>query len=252
MLLRRTAFIATAVFIAIACVGFASPSWATTYDLTSDFSSSSNPNGAWSLIYAGSLLPHEASAQDNNNSLFPAIPVEGYFSVGNNLFAPPFVFKAAVKGSLAGESDNSFMSGDIIVHSPNNGSAVSVVWTAPSAGTISDLAVAVWYAHSSVSRSNDVTLVLVASQLASWTVSNSSFSGRSSPGTYEPVGTFNVAAGDQLVLNFAKTGGTFGSLDGVQESFTFTSTVPLPAGLPLFATGVAGLHWFARRRKRKA
>ena len=226
---------------------------AVTYDLTSDFSNTANPNGDWSLIYSGSPLPYQSSAQSNGNPYLPAIPAAGYFSVGNDLNAPPFVNMAAVNGSSAALTNNDFLAGDIIVHAPNNGAAVSVVWTAPTAGIISDLFAAVWYAHSSVTRSNEVELVLVATQLAAWTVSTSSNPDRSSPGTYQPGGTFNVSAGDMLILNFTKTAGqTFGSLKGVQENFTFTpgSAVPLPAALPLFAGGLGVMGLLGWRRKR--
>ncbi len=43
------------------------------------------------------------------------------------------------------------------------------------------------------------------------------------------------------------TDATGGSLD-----VTAVSTTPLPAALPLFASGLAGLGWFARRRRKHA
>ena len=76
--------------------------------------------------------------------------------------------------SSVGETNNVFLTGDVVVHSPNDGSALSIVWTAPTSGTISDLFAAVWYAHSAIDRSNDVTLDLAATLLTSWTVSRSS------------------------------------------------------------------------------
>jgi hypothetical protein len=228
---------------------------AVTYNLTTDYSDTANPNGDWSYNFAGNPVPHQTAPQANGNPAIPAIPPGGYFSTGNNLNTDtPDIVKAAVNGSGAGETDQDFLAGDILVHSPNNGAPVTIDWTAPSDGTITNLSTAVWYAHSVVTRSNDVTLSLANVVLSSWTVSNGSFGNRNTPGTFANAGPFSVNAGDLLTLSFEMTTGqSVGSLNGVMASFDFAaSTVPIPAALPLFVSALAGLGWIARRRRAAA
>jgi hypothetical protein len=50
---------------------------------------------------------------------------------------------------------------------------------------------------------------------------------------------------------FATSSGTFGLLSLGDTTFTATTT-PVPAALPLFATGIGGLGLLGWRRKRKA
>jgi len=228
---------------------------AASYSLTSDYSSTSNPNGAWSFNFAGGPLAHQATVQ-NNNALAPAVPAGGYYSPGDdlNLYSPD-VIKAAVNGSAAGESNADFLAGDVIIHSPNAVTPLTLTWTAPAAGTITNLAAAVWYAHSAISRSNDVSLSLANVVLTSWTVSKTEHPDRDHPGTFSGAGPYSVNAGDLLTLSFLKSASeSFGSLNGARLSFDFAAaaTTPIPASLPLFASALAGLGWCARRRKQQA
>ena len=228
---------------------------AVTYNLTTDYSNTANPNGDWSYNFAGNPLPHQAAPAANGNPLIPAIPAGGYFSTGNDLNTnTPDVLKAAVNGSSAGGNDGDYLAGDIVIHSPNNGTALTIDWTAPSAGTITNLNASVWYAHSGVPRSNDVSLSLANVVLDSWTVSNASNPNRGSAGTFTGAGPFAVAAGELLTLSFKMTTGqSFGSLNGVAASFDFTASAvtPIPATLPLFASALIGLGWFGRRKRRE-
>jgi hypothetical protein len=57
----------------------------------------------------------------------------------------------------------------------------------------------------------------------------------------------NAAGGGNAVGGTEVADVTGGFLD-----VTAVSTTPLPAALPLFATGLAGLGWFARRRRKQA
>jgi hypothetical protein len=163
------------------------------------------------------------------------------------------VIQPVLDGSSIGETNNDFLTGDVVVHSPDDGRAPSIVWTAPTSATISDLFAAVWYAHSAVDRSNDVTLDLAATLLTSWTVSRSSNFDRSHPGTYGPNGPLSVSAGETLTLNFEKTNGQdFGPGWCARELDVHPNVTPLPAALPLFATGHGGLGLLGWRRKRKS
>ena len=240
---------------AVLAVVWSSAARASVSDLTSDFSDTSNPNGVWSFVYLGAPLPHQASALNNGNPLIPAIPAGGYFSTGPDLNVnTPDVLQAAVNGSSAGETNGAFLAGDVVVHSPNDGT-LSIVWTAPSSGTINSWTGSVWYAHPSVTRSNDVTVEFDSTLETSFVVSPLLCSDRSHACSFS-IPSLSVVAGDTLTLLFAKTSGqTFGSLDGVQDNINFTAAtpaVPLPAALPLFATGLVGLGLLGWRRKKTA
>ncbi len=255
----RSALAAACLAIGFAVGGnlvSATAAQATTYNLTSDYSDSANPNGPWSYNYGGSVLPHQ-TGPSTANALNPAISAGGYFSTGSDLNTnTPDVLKAAVNGSSAGLTDEDFLAGDVVIHSPNDGTALSIVWTAPSAGTITDLAATFWYAHSSVDRSNDISLTLAGALLGSAVgISHSVDFDRDHAGGIGNVGPLSVNAGDLLSLSFMKTAGqTAGSLNGLTETFTFTAaaTTPIPATLPLFASCLAGLGWLAHRRKQAA
>ena len=248
--------------LAVACLAIGSlagstASQAASYNLTTDYSNTDNPNGPWSYLYDGNPLAHQSSAAANGNPLIPAIPADGYFSTGNDLNSnTPDVLKAAVNGSSAGETDLDFLAGDIVVHSPNDATkALTIVWTAPSAGAITNFSLALWYAHSVVSRSNDVTFSVAGVLQDTFPTSPSIDFNRNAPGTI--TGSYNVNAGDLLTLSFLQTAGqSFGSLTGVAESFDFAPAVvaatPVPAALPLFVSGLVGLGWFGHRKRKQA
>ena len=89
--------------------------------------------------------------------------------------------------------------------------------------------------------------------LQSWTVSNGSNGNRNSPGTYANAGPLSVNAGQLLTLSFTMTAlQSFGSLNGARLSFDFqaAAVTPVPPALPLFVSALAGLGWFAHRRRR--
>lgn len=249
--------LAAALIVTTCSLVWSSASHATSYNLTNDFSSTSNPNGVWSFVYASNPLPHQAAAL-NNNPLFPAIPAAGYFSTGPNLNAnTPDVLKAAVNGSSAGGTNGDFLAGDIVIHSPNDGSALSIVWTAPTAGTVTFFDSFYWYAHSSVTRSNNIGLIYGTTDVGIVNVTSTiNNKNRSEPGeTSNSIAThFNT--GDIIALYILKSAGQdFGSLTGVQMRVEFTpdavGETPIPGALPLFATGLGALGLIAHRRKRK-
>jgi hypothetical protein len=58
--------------------------------------------------------------------------------------------------------------------------------------------------------------------------------------------------GDTITLDWAGTDGPAGFLREATFSLTPNSAVPVPAALPLFATGLGALGLLGWRRKRKA
>jgi hypothetical protein len=258
--MRMRLALVAACFAVASLVG-ATAAQAVPYDLSTDFDTANTPGSAWTLSYSGAGFVHQASAI-NNNHLFNAIPASGFWGTGNNLnVSTPFVFKAAVGGSgttQPGLSDADFHAGDVVVHSPNDlNEVLTITWEAPTAGNILGLNVGVWYAHSTVDRSSDVSLVL-GSIAVNWTVKNDGAlvppdSDRNAPLTYSNAGPIAVTAGQLLTLTFAKSAlEEHGSLAGIMASFDFQSTVPIPAALPLFVSALIGLGWVARRRRSEA
>jgi hypothetical protein len=226
---------------------------AATYDLSAQFDTVNASGSAWALTYAGSPLAHQSAVGSNGNHLEPAIP-GGYFGTGTNLNNDtPFAFVAGKDGSDAGLTDEDFLAGDVAFHTPNDGTNLTLTWTAPSAGIVNNLIFDVWYAHSSVSRSNDVNFTGAGTAL-SWVTSAALNSSRSGSGGATGDGVA-VNAGDLFTLTFARTAGqTYGSLTGLNLSFDFvaSATTPIPAALPLFVSALAGLGWFGHRRRKDA
>ncbi len=222
---------------------------ADTISLQNDFSiTNGNPNGNWS--YSEGMTPSSATLLSlqvpmNNNPLYPALST-GYWGTGNDLNVnTPFLFKALVDGSQAGETNNDFLAGNIVGHSPNAGDYLFATWTAPSAGMVGTQTGMVWYAHSSVSRSNDWALFFDNTTLASGTVANGQ--GLNNPDIFSD-GGFAVQAGDTISLGIRRSAGQqFGSLAGMDLGFSFTAT-PEPGSLILMGTGVVGLAGLLRRK----
>jgi hypothetical protein len=250
-----------AALLALGSAAVSPVAQATTYDLTQNYSSSANPNpSGWVYTFAGTPLTHYDHPNTvGSNHLSPAIPGDYFSANGSDLNSSnPFVFKAAVDGSDANGNpgttlqDTDFHAGDIVVHSPNDGAnALLISWVAPTAGTISDVLTSVWYAHSTVERTNHVVLSIAGAVIASFDVTKAD--DRDHPLDYDSLAqSFAVAAGDLLTLSFARTSPSFGSLNGVSAAFTFTAATPIPAALPLFMSALAGLGWVARRRRNAA
>jgi hypothetical protein len=250
MMKMRLAFAAAG--LAVGALLGSAVAQAATYDLSTDFGGANGLGSPWSITYSGGTLPTQSSVGNNGNSLEAAIP-GAFFGTGNNLNQDnPFAIKAGVNGSGAGLTDGDFLANDVVIHTANDGSALKIAWTAPTAGIIDNLVFDTWYAHSSVARSNDVQFTLGAS-VFNWVTSTALNSNRSGAGGITG-GPVSVNAGDLLTLTFLKTAGqSFGSLTGLNLAFDFTpSTVPIPAALPLFVSALAGLGWFGHRRRKQA
>lgn len=241
-----------AVGAAILLLTAAQPALATTYSLSTDWSSTANPNGVWSYSASGVAgFGYQAAATPNGNPLIPAT-VGGYFSNGPDLnLNTPDVLRAAVNGSAAGGTDLDFVAGDIVIHTPNGGQALSIRWTAPGAGVI-DFQTLVWYAHSSVDRSNDVSLLLDGNVLGTTVVSRTSHQNNTAPWTVNNSGV-SVDAGDVLELVFTRSQlQTYGSLNGLSFDVNFTpgvAAVPEASTWAMVIVGFAGAGFMAHRRK---
>lgn len=223
---------------------------AATSNLTTNFSNASNPNGGWSFTAGGTALAHfpQPSTPNSLNSA----AANGYWGTGADFFAAPFILKTTANGASTGAYNNGdFLAGDVLVHGPNNGSAVSINWTAAGAGSISFTS-SIWYAHSIVSRSEDVSVFLNGTSLGSVTVTN----GITRTSTLTSLSGTNLAvsSGDVLSFRFSKSAGQeFGSLAGIGAVVDFTPTataaVPEPATWGMMILGFGAIGASTRRRR---
>ena len=223
---------------------------AAVFNLTTDFSLASNPNGPWSYQLNGTNLSFFLPAATGN----PGAPayVNGFWSVGNdlNVHTPTLTQTAVDANSAGGNTTLDYVAGQIVAHSPNNGGETLFVrWTAPSAGTITSYAGSVWYAHSPVTRANDWAILLGSTTLHSGVVGPAD--NRTNASTYAG-SALAVNAGDVFSIALAKSAGqSFGGLAGLTLGIDFapSSAVPEPASFALVA-GALALAWAGRRRQR--
>jgi hypothetical protein len=238
----------TAATLIGAAMVMAQAAQAQTYNLAGDFSNSLNPNGAWSYGSGLSHYPQPSTANTLNSAA-----ANGYWGATADFFAPPFILQTTADGSTTGAyTDNDFVAGDVLVHAPNDGSFVTISWTASSAGSI-DFSSSIWYAHSIVNRSQEVSAYLGSSLLGSMTVTNGI--GRSDALALSG-SNLSVTAGDSLMFRFSKSAGQqFGSLTGINMIVDFTAS---PTGVPesgswaMMIVGFGAAGGVLRRRTRPA
>ena len=153
-------------------------------------------------------------------------------------------------GSATGEN---WLTGDVLVHAPDLGSGpgyanANVFFTAPVSGT-ADIFVELWNARN-LGRSQSAQLFVNNVLSASFILPGSIT--RASPLTASL--SVLLAAGDTVMLSIYRTFyPAYGDFVGTDFTVNLTpSAVPLPAALPLFATGLGVLGFAGWRRKRKA
>jgi hypothetical protein len=230
-----------------AAIAISSPAHATLYNLASDWSDSNNPNGTWSY---GPGLAHFAQPVVPNS--LNGAAANGFWGATGDFNTAPFIVRTTSSGSVTGGgyNDGDFQAGDVIAHGPNDGSFVAINWTAPVAGTIS-FSSALWYAHSPVARSQDISAFLGATSLGGVSVFNGIT--RATPITSLSGSSLAVASGDILSFRFAKSAGQqFGSLTGIDATVDFSPSsigaVPEPASWAMLIIGFGAVGSAMRRR----
>ena len=210
------------------------------FDVTDDWNDSLNPNGVWSLVAGNLNLPAvadmETTGLDSWSLIQPGFNAPALSPVFD--LAPAW-FRAT--GSFTGFGQPvDWLAGDIVVHTSRNDSFPgAVVWTSPGDGTI-DVAGAVWEARE-IGRSNNWTLDLNSSVIASGTISSGDAFSRNAPQSLASGAAnagdlegLSVLSGDSVRLEFQRIGSGEDYV-GVDFSVAFT---PIPEGRHTVAFGL--------------
>jgi len=196
------------------------------YDVTSDWSEISNPNGAWTYRQGDVPLPHVVSWQGAIGGW--TSPQPGWARSENANTRLPFWFKSNGTETFA----NDFDPGDVVVHTTDaaNGSGsgvASVAWTSPGYGTVK-VEGAVWIGRE-IGRSMSWRLAQGCTQYASGMLAAGDAFSRANPATFASGATsasvldaIVVRAGSVIALELPTTSGS-GDFVGVRFKVTFTA-----------------------------
>lgn len=219
-----------------ACVAFyglmQTSSFAVTYDLQTQWSDATNPNGAWTYRQGANALPSVPDWRGWGSA----------WATGTNEgnYLPAFF-------QYDGGGPFSALTGDILMHSidaangnPGLGEG-NVIFTSPIAG-IATISGKVWDAQQ-VGRTQDWQVLVNNAVMAGGTFDGTN--NRNNPDTFNLV--MALAANDVIELATVRHLFGAGNLNGIDLTIEFTA-IPITASLPLFVTGLAGLGFLARRR----
>src|ERR1700722_1941576 len=231
--LKKSSLISTVATL-LSLVVLARPAAAQSYNAAGDFSTASNPNGAWSYGSSGTLgSAFTPSSIPTNN--FLAAGVGGWFGMPGGGNAPYILHN----GSAHNVTNNSsvYLPGQLIEQPGNAGQYSVVRWTAPFSGTLSINAT--FAGLSSLGDDADVHILLDGSSIF-----NSTVIGSPNPKSFS--GLESITAGDTLDFVVGPNGGN-GNEDNTSLSATI---VPEPGTLGLVAMAFSCLLSF-RFLKRK-
>lgn len=199
------------------------------YDVTTDWSNTSNPSGRWSYQHGDLLLPHVDSWQRVLGGWSVAQP--GWSRSEDSDTRLPFWFKS--NGSETFPND--FEAGDVVVHtmSPENGvgSGIAVLnWTSPGEGVV-DIEGAVWIGRD-IGRQANWAVKKGCYVYASGTVVSGDEFSRANPMTFESRQTsagslhaIPVRENSEIRLELPTVTGS-GDFVGVRMKLTFTAIQP--------------------------
>jgi hypothetical protein len=196
---------------------------ATTYNLAADWSTSSNPNGAWSYNQGAAPLP-----LFQNNWL--ATGLNAWTTAAGQ---PPSWSRATIAFGTA-------VAGDVIVHASNSSDPLAnVTWTSPAAGVI-DVSGQAWDVQHATGRDDDWSLMLNATVLASRASilnvakdsSDADFANNIVLG--QTLNGLAVQPGDVVTFQVRRIASNFGHFTGVELNIEL---VPEPSAIGLSAIG---------------
>jgi len=215
-----------AIAVIIALHGLNSRAGTVVYDLKTDWSDGSNPNGRWTFRENTNALPHLDWWQRTLGGWCTAQPGWADSEDGND--RAPFWFRSVGSETFS----NDLQPGDICAHTIDNNAGVgngstNVIWTSPLDGTI-DITGGVWMGVG-LGRGNNWSLSLNGVLLTGGSIYYGDAYDRAGPfsfaagsGGASACDDVAVAVGDILMLELVRTS-TYGSLVGV--NLTVTGTV---------------------------
>jgi hypothetical protein len=231
--MRGTSVIAAVLSLATASVLVCASANATTYDLNSSWSDSSNPNGPWAILQGASLLPSQ-------NWVAITVPQPAW-AVGAG--AVPAWFKAQATGTAdCGGCDWNI--GDVVAHTTTGGGdLVNVQFTTPTAG-VADISGLVWNARN-IGRAQGWDLYVGTGLATSGSLPGDGSITEGNATTFNLPGIL-LSAGETVDLTlFAVNGGT-GDFIGNDLTINLTAT-PLPSTWLMLLSGFLGLGFLAYR-----
>jgi hypothetical protein len=225
------------ILLVIVVLAFPGSVGATVYDLKTDWSDTTNPNGPWTYNQGVTPLPLIADFIPGKSQ-----PAWAWVPITSSGHTP--IWLKAVENGIGGD----VLLGDVVVHGtdPNNtnGSGeANVTWTSNLAGT-AQISGNVWFAGGE-GRSVDWYLQFNDYTLASGTVWDGDPWYRDHPFNF---GTFSrtLAAGDVISFQTNASSGSVAHFVGVNLTIDAVP-VPVPPAIWLFGSGLVGLIGLRRK-----
>jgi hypothetical protein len=195
----------------------------TVWDLQTDWSDATNPNGVWSYNEGTNALPHLSWWQRNLGGWTNAQPGWARSEDSNNRL--PFWFQSTGSEDFV----HDWQARDVVVHTTDDANGVgngpaNLTWTSPMSGIV-DISGGVWMGRD-IGRAIAWTLYKNDTPLTSGAISSSDPYSRTNPFTYAlgsggagPITGLAVVPGDVIKLELVRTG-PYGDFAGVNLSLT--------------------------------